>query len=214
VQTIDHSGARIRITCAKGTVSARTVIVTVPTNLIAREKIVFTPALPAKVEAAACLPLGYDDKLFLSVDRAEDLPDSVRLFGSMDRTATGNYHLRPFGRPLIEGYYGGQCAVDLEKGGIEAFAAFARDELVSMLGSVWRDRLKPVTVSGWFQDPLATGAYSHALPGHWDKRAVLAAPVNERLFFAGEATSLHTFSTAHGAYETGVRAVEEVLAVL
>jgi monoamine oxidase len=214
VLTIDHSGADIRITCGKGTFSARAVIVTVPTNLIAREKIVFTPALPAKVEAAACLPLGYDDKLFLSVDRAEDLPGNARLFGAIDRTATGSYHLRPFGRPLIEGYYGGQCALELEKGGIEAFAAFARDELVSMLGSLWRDRLKPVAVSSWAQDPFATGAYSHALPGHWDKRAVLAAPVNERLFFAGEATSPHSFSTAHGAYESGLRAAQEALAAL
>jgi monoamine oxidase len=214
VQTVDHSGARIRIACAKGSVSARAVIVTVPTNLIAQEKIVFTPALPDKLDAAANLPLGQDDKLFLFVDRAEDLPDNSRLFGSMERVATGNYHLRPFGRPLIEGYYGGAGARDLEKQGLEGFAAFAREELVSMLGSVWRDRLKPLVVSGWAQDPFATGAYSHALPGHWDKRAVLAAPVNDRLFFAGEATSLHLFSTAHGAYESGERAAQEALAAL
>jgi monoamine oxidase len=83
-----------------------------------------------------------------------------------------------------------------------------------MLGSEWRDRLKPVAVSGWAQDPLATGSYSHALPGHWDKRAVLAAPVAERLFFAGEATSPHFFSTAHGAYESGERAAQEALTAL
>ncbi|MDF2116538.1 NAD(P)/FAD-dependent oxidoreductase [Roseiarcaceae bacterium H3SJ34-1] len=214
VQTVDHSGTRIRVTCANGAVAARAVIVTVPTNLIAQERIVFTPALPDKLDAAANLPLGQDDKLFLSVDRAEDLPDNSRLFGSMERAATGNYHLRPFGRPLIEGYYGGACARDLEKEGIEGFAAFAREELVSMLGSVWRDRLKPLAVSGWAQDSFATGSYSHALPGHWDKRAVLAAPVNERLFFAGEATSPHFFSTAHGAYESGERAAQEALAGL
>jgi monoamine oxidase len=40
---------------------------------------------------------------------------------------------------------------------------------------------------------------------------VLAAPVDDRLFFAGEACSPHFFSTAHGAYESGVTAAEQIL---
>ena len=43
-------------------------------------------------------------------------------------------------------------------------------------------------------------------------RAVLAAPVDGRLFFAGEATSPNFFSTAHGARDSGERAAGEVLA--
>jgi monoamine oxidase len=50
------------------------------------------------------------------------------------------------------------------------------------------------------------------LPGHADKREVLAEPVDGRLFFAGEATSPEFFSTAHGARDSGERAAEEVLA--
>ena len=42
--------------------------------------------------------------------------------------------------------------------------------------------------------------------------AVLAAPVDGRLFFAGEATSPEFFSTAHGARDSGERAAKEVLA--
>jgi monoamine oxidase len=40
---------------------------------------------------------------------------------------------------------------------------------------------------------------------------VLAAPVDGRLFFAGEATSPHFFSTAHGAHDSGKRAAKEAL---
>ena len=58
-------------------------------------------------------------------------------------------------------------------------------------------------------DPLALGSYSYALPGRADDRAVLAAPVDDRIFFAGEACSRTDFSTAHGAYRTGMRAAEE-----
>ena len=64
----------------------------------------------------------------------------------------------------------------------------------------------------WRADEWARGSYSHALPGKADNREVLAAPVNGRLFFAGEACSLNDFSTAHGAYLTGVEASDQVLA--
>ncbi|MBN9083750.1 MAG: amine oxidase [Rhizobiales bacterium 62-17] len=214
VQTIDHSGARIEVTSAKGRISARAVIVTVPTNLLARDVIRFTPDLPQKREIAAVLPLGLDDKLFLRVEKAEELPQNSRQFGALDRRATGAYHFRPFNLPVIEGYFGGQCARDLEKEGLDGFAAFAREELVRMLGSQWRDRFTAIAVSTWGLEPYSLGSYSHALPGHWDKRAVLAQPVDDRLFFAGEATSPHFFSTAHGAHESGERAAAEAVQAL
>lgn len=61
---------------------------------------------------------------------------------------------------------------------------------------------------------MALGSYSYAKPGFADERAVLAAPHDNRLFFAGEACSRAHYSTAHGAFETGVRAAEEALAGL
>jgi monoamine oxidase len=45
-------------------------------------------------------------------------------------------------------------------------------------------------------------------------RAALAAPVDNRLFFAGEAASPHAFSTCHGAHESGLRAAEEAIVAL
>ena len=58
------------------------------------------------------------------------------------------------------------------------------------------------------------GAYSHALPGHVGARRELARPFEQRLFFAGEATHPNDFSTAHGAYDSGLRAAEESIAAL
>jgi monoamine oxidase len=51
------------------------------------------------------------------------------------------------------------------------------------------------------------------LPGQAACRGALAAAVDNRLFFAGEACSQHDYSTAHGAYLTGVVAAEQVIAV-
>lgn len=80
-------------------------------------------------------------------------------------------------------------------------------------GAVCR-QLTPLATSSWRADPFARGSYSYARPGHADDRAVLAALVDDRIFFAGEATAANFFSTVHGAYETGLRAADEALASL
>lgn len=211
---IDHGGERIRIETPKGELTARAVVLTVPSDLIAAGVPRLDPPLPIKAEAAAGVPLGLADKQFLTVDGAEEFPIDGHLFGRVDRTETGSYHLRPFGRPLIEVFVGGRHARHLESEGRGALAAFAIEELCELLGSSWRTRLSPVAASAWGGDRWARGSYSHALPGRAGDRAILAAPHEGRLFFAGEATSPAFFSTAHGAYESGVRAAEEAIAVL
>jgi monoamine oxidase len=208
VSLIDHGGAQVRVVTARGNLAARAVIITVPTNALANEEVRFSPALPDKAAAADDLPLGLADKLFLRLDGAEEFPADSRLHGALDRTATGSYHLRPFGRPLIECYFGGRFARELEAEGEGAFAACAIDQLTDLLGNAMRSRLGPVAESGWARDPFARGSYSHARPRRADARPVLATPVDERLFFAGEACSIHHFSTTHGAYRTGIAAAQ------
>jgi monoamine oxidase len=212
VTLIDHSAKRIRIETSQGTLSADKVIVTVPTNLIADEAIRFHPPLPAKVDAARGLPLGLADKVTLALDEPEALPKEGNLRAATMRTAMGTYHLRPFGQPCIEGFFGGRFAQSLEDAGPGALAAASIDEIVSILGHDVRRKLTPLAESRWAHDPFARGSYSHALPGHAGDRAVLAAPVDGRLFFAGEATSPEFFSTAHGARDSGERAAAEVMA--
>jgi len=214
VSAIDHGAAPIRLTTARGVLTARAVIVTVPTPLIAEARIAFTPPLPQKVEAAAGLPLGLADKAFLHLATPDAVPVEGHLFGRTDRTQTGSYHLRPFGRPYVEAYLGGRHARELEHEGAGAMTAFALEELRGLMGSDFTATLSPIAETRWAKDSWALGSYSHALPGHADARAILAAPVDDRLFFAGEATHPRFYSTAHGAWETGVRAAQAVVAAL
>jgi monoamine oxidase len=212
VTRIDHSGLRVKIVSAKGDIFADRVIVTLPTNVLAERADFFAPTLPEKTRAAARLPLGLADKLFLSLDGAEEFEPGGRLFGSTERSGTGTYHMRPFGRPVIECFYAGQCARELEAGGERAFFNFAVEELSKHLGSGFARRVKPSLVHPWGKDPFARGSYSYAVPGAAYERAMLAGPVDDRLFFAGEACSAHDFSTAHGAYLTGIDAANRIIA--
>jgi monoamine oxidase len=212
VRRVDHSDRRLRVETANGVVTADAAIVTLPSALIAEGTLAFTPALPEKIQAAAGLPLGHADKLFLSLSDAAEFDKDSRLFGRTDRSRTGVYHFRPFGRPQIEAYFGGPLAAELEAGGERAFFDFALAELTALLGSTFARRINPLRLHPWGVDPFSRGSYSYALPGKADCRAALAAPVDDRLLFAGEACSRGDYSTAHGAYLTGVAAAEQAIA--
>jgi monoamine oxidase len=215
VPRVEHGGGMIRLDTAQGTVSAARAIVTVPSSIIAQERLRFDPPLGDKVAAAAGLPLGLADKLFLRIEgEVSDFPSEAYLVGSTTRRETASYQIRPVGRPLIACFFGGRWARALEGEGMAGMAAFAVDELTRHLGSDVRRKLTPLAATAWEQDPWARGSYSYALPGHADDRAALAAPVDDRLFFAGEACSPNFFSTAHGAWISGTAAAEMALASL
>ena len=69
--------------------------------------------------------------------------------------------------------------------------------------------------TSWSTDPLAFGAYSYMAVGAEPKmRNALAAPLGNRVFFAGEATASDYPATVHGAQSSGVRVAQEILDVL
>ena len=68
--------------------------------------------------------------------------------------------------------------------------------------------------TNWSQDPFALGAYSYVSrrsPGTGESdRAALEAPIEGRVFFAGEALNPNFHGTVHAAHESGLRAVAAV----
>jgi monoamine oxidase len=198
----------ITIDTDRGPITAHSAIVTVSTTMLARGTIRFTPQVDDHLHAAAGLPLGLADKVFLALADPEVVPPESHLLGSTDRAATGSHYIRPFGRPVIETFLGGAHARGLEEAGPGAAAAFAIDELRRLLGADFARGLTPLVATHWAQEPTIGGSYSHALPGRADARARLAIPVNDRLCFAGEACSATDFSTAHGAWESGTTAAD------
>lgn len=212
VRAIDHAGPRVRVATTRGDIEARAAIIALPTPHVAA--LALTPDLPDKRDAATSLPLGAAEKLYFALTQPEEFPPDGHLFPRSDRKEMGTYHLRPMGRPMIEAYFGGALARGLAEAGGAAMADYAKQELAGLLGSSFPSRLTTLAASSWSTDPFARGAYSYAVPGCADMRAVLAAPHQRRLFFAGEACSRARYSTAHGAYETGWNAAEAAIAAL
>ncbi len=214
VRVIDRSGPILRVETSRGDLSARAMILTVPNSLLAAETVRIDPPVPALLEAVAGVPLGLASKVHMTVRGAEDFPADAQLWTRSDTAQTGGYHLRPFGRPMIEAYFGADLAWGLEAEEPAAAFDFAVSELVAALGSDMRKRLEPAAVTRWGADPFSRGAYSHALPGRAGDRARLRETVEDRLFLAGEATAPVYYGTAHGAWMEGERAADAALAAL
>lgn len=202
----------VRLTTDRGPIEARAAIVTVSTAVLASGAIRFMPAAEPQLHAAAALPLGLADKVFLALADPAAVPPESHLLGRFDSAHTASHYLRPFGRPVIECFLGGGFARELESRA--AAAAFVVAELRGLLGSAVARGLAPIAVTAWGREPTILGSYSHALPGHAAARAVLARPVSPRLCFAGEACSPRDFSTAHGAWQSGIAAAELIAAGL
>lgn len=211
VERVDWGGRDIVLHTAKGRVAARRVLVTVSTGVLGAGDIRFDPALPGWKQAAiAGLPLGTHNRIGFLFDR--DVFGDAPVGGGIklkDGSFTG-VNLRPFGDPWAVVYTGGRHAVWLEKAGQAAAIDFGRQVMAEILGSAAPKHIVRAIVTAWHGDPWIKGSYSAALPGQAHQRAELARPVDDRLFFAGEACSTEFMATAHGAYLTGAAAARAV----
>ncbi|KAB0265908.1 flavin monoamine oxidase family protein [Microvirga brassicacearum] len=214
VEAIDLAATGVSIATQTGTIAARSAIVTVSTAMLAAGAIRLPPALDDWCHAAACLPLGRDEKVFLEIVGDAPFAPETHVIGNPRDARTGSYYIRPFGRSVIEGFFGGDGARALAENWPVAGFAYAIDQLAALFGSDIRRRLCPVAASNWSRMEYVGGSYSYALPGRAAARRELARPFDQRVFFAGEATHRYDFSTAHGAYQSGTRAAEEVIAAL
>ncbi len=116
---------------------------------------------------------------------------------------------------MLTGWVGGP--------GAERLAGVAEPEIVELairaLAALFEERperLRELVTGTWFHDwhadPFARGAYSYVPVGAGDARTDLAEPVDETLFFAGEATTLGRESgTVHGAIASGRRAAGAIV---
>jgi monoamine oxidase len=211
VTAIDWSGAQVRIDCSSGRVAADAVIITVPTSVLARDAIRFTPTLPAAcTDAFGNLPLGVVNKVFFRLGAGQFADGVSRHFLGSDRTTrTSSYLVYPAEQPLLCAFFGGDLSWELEQRG--GLAQFARDELRGIFGADFVNALGASIATAWGTDPHARGSYSAALPGKANCREILARPVTPRLQFAGEACSAQYYGTLHGAWLSGVAAAERLL---
>ena len=109
---------------------------------------------------------------------------------------------------------GGRQASWMEKQGQQVAEEYALNLVASVFGEDIRRHLTRSIVTAWESDPWTRGTWSYTLPGQAHQRTELARPLNECVYFAGEATTIGDQSTCHGAYRSGIRAATEIASAL
>ncbi|MGH6953316.1 MAG: flavin monoamine oxidase family protein, partial [Alphaproteobacteria bacterium] len=215
VEAIDWGGRRTGVRTRAGAIRARAVIVTVSTGVLASGVIRFEPALPAwKRDAIAALPMGRLNKVAIRFARDAFGVPPLYVHSDTGSTETMGFQLNPFGRALAIGYVGGRFSDSLERAGPAAMSAYAVERLKAMFGSSIGRLVRASLCTRWGRNRRTLGSYSAARPGEAARRALLATPLGDRLFFAGEAASPDSFATVHGAYLTGIVAAKAVARAL
>ena len=115
----------------------------------------------------------------------------------------------------LTGWTGGPSARQLAGRREEYVVERALDSLATLPGmerEAMESRLTGAWTHDWQSDPYARGAYSYVPVGGLDAAEILAEPVEDTLFFAGEALAAGPGrGTVHGALDSGRRAARRIL---
>ncbi len=210
---------------------ARRALLTVPLGVLQMPAgepgaIEFHPALPEeKMKALGGLEMGNVIRIVLRFrERFWDQvsPDSSRtktlarmsfLF-SKDEWFPTWWTAMPEQVPLITGWAPFRCAERVASGEMSVVARSLQSlsGLLKVSMKKLEHLLEDAYFHDWQNDPYSRGAYSYAKVGAAHASEVLSRPVEDTLFFAGEATDVSgNTGTVHGAIASGQRAVAEII---
>ena len=219
VRQVTWSSSGVRVTTASGAFDADRVVVTLPLGVLKRRDIEFSPGLPrAKKTAIAKLGMGVLDKTYFRFPTAfwQTGNEPVGFIGNVGATTAAQipeyYTLdQAVGMPILFGFTAGAQARQFEQLDTGTIRRATMASLRKIFGSSVPEPVNMLQTR-WSSDPYSYGAYSFIPVGakteYYD---TLAQPIDDRVFFAGEATHRAYPGTVHGAYLSGIREANRVV---
>jgi len=226
VKSIVSEGGVSTLTNQKGdSVTAKKVVISVPLPVLKDGDIKFSPALPKeKTDAVSRMGMEPGTKVICKFSQ-RFWPENVQLVICGDEFVPeiwvdGGSYRGPNAPWTITGFCVGDAAKNKEKLTDKEATRLMLAQLNQMFGTA-QDTAPATryflgsTIFKWAEQPFVRGGYSYPKLGSLGDRERLAKPVNNQLFFCGEATSYTCDSgTINAALLTGKRAAEQALATL
>ncbi len=215
VQAITWRPGAVTVGTAGTQWQADYVVVTLPIGVLAHGSVRFDPPLPASIaEPMSRLRMGLLNKICLTFPYAfwDQRADFLTFYSSPAPLYYAWLNLMRYGStPALIGFTSGRMARAVETMTHEALV----DRLMRRMRAARGVRLPEplaVRVSHWASDPYARGSYSYpGIGASGSDRSQLARPVDDTLFFAGEATHRDDPASVHGAWWSGLRAAKQIL---
>jgi len=214
VTRITYNETTVTASTTSGTFEADRLLVTLPIGVLKQGDVLFEPPLPDKKQTAIeVLSAGVMNKLYLQFpevfwqrdpDWISYIPETKGEFS----TWLNIYHY--LDKPILLAFNVGAFAQQLETFSDQEVIDQAMQPLRQMYGEAIPNPID-AQITRWFSDPFARCSYSSPGVGMTtETRADLAAPIGNRVFFAGEATDSDYPSTVHGAYLSGQREAQRI----
>ncbi len=214
VTLVDTTGADVVVETASHRISGKRVLVTVPLGVLQSGAIEFKPGLPEKKrQAMQRLKMGILHRAYFLFERPFWDTDVHTYFhvsntkGEWPAFVNMQYYN---GQPALLAFHGGTAGARLDGMSDAEIEAAGMQVLRKIFGSATPSP-KRVIASHWGKDIWSRGSYSFIpLGATGDEHDVLAEPVGNKLFFAGEATTKENPASVHGAYKSGLREARRI----
>ncbi|NJN20107.1 MAG: FAD-dependent oxidoreductase [Leptolyngbya sp. RL_3_1] len=214
VTAIASAADGVTVSTQIAALDADAVICAVPLGVLKAGHIAFYPPLPeGHQRAIRQVPMGNVTKVALQF-ATPFWPLDVQYFG-LQSEIKGKWpyvmNYRTFSdRNILVALSFGTYAGQVETRSDAAIQAEIMDSLRVVFGEAIPEPAQMI-VTRWSQDPETLGAYSFTGKDVQPRDfAQLAAPVGDRLFFAGEHTTFEYHGTTHGAYLSGIAAATAI----
>lgn len=214
VHHVRHNDKGVKIATYNNVYQAKHAVVTLPLGVLKKGQIAFQPALPArKQQAIKSLGTGVLNKLYLQFPSVywEKEAGSILV----------NNELAPFRdflnlykytkQPVLLSSFSSAFEKELESWSDDQITDAAMSLLTEQYGSAIPAPLSS-KITRWGSDPFAHGSYSlHDTESSSEDMVALSETVDDRLFFAGEATNPDDYASVQGAYLSGIREAEKIM---
>jgi monoamine oxidase len=225
IQSIDYSGSVVVMTTKSGQqIQADKVIVTIPISILKNGGITFNPGLPAAM-ASSMSRIGMDDCVRVLLDFKKNFwgVDTGFIWGG---TTVPQYFNGGVGRSqnystLCMNIFGSQAA-ELSAMGpdmvtpilSELDAVYAGQASEYILRNLNTDAMPALyTIQDWSKEEFIQGGISYPMVGATNNdRVAIGQPINNMVFFAGEATDVNgDGGTINGAMASAERVATQVV---
>ncbi|CAN0906448.1 Lysine-specific histone demethylase 1 homolog 3 [Linum grandiflorum] len=214
---------KVKVSTSNGSeFSGDAVLVTVPLGCLKAESIKFSPSLPQwKQSSIQRLGYGVLNKVVLEFERVF-WDDSVDYFGATaeDTDSRGDCFMfwnvrKTVGAPVLIALVVGKAAIDGQSTCSSDHVSHAVKTLRKLFGVDLVPDPVASAVTDWGRDPFSYGAYSYvAIGSSGEDYDILGRPVENCLFFAGEATCKEYPDTVGGAMMSGLREAVRIIDII
>lgn len=217
VHHVQHNDKGVKIATYNDVFHAKHAVVTLPLGVLKKGQIAFRPALPArKQEAINQLRSGVLNKLYLQFPSVFWEKEAGSILVNNEHSPFRDFlNVYKYTRqPVLLSSFSSAYGEELERWSDDEITDAAMSLLTEKYGSAIPAPLSS-KITRWGSDPFAHGSYSlHHSESSPDDMVALSETVDNRLFFAGEATNPDDYASVQGAYLSGIREADKIIQLL